>query len=237
VSGLVIESLSVSYGGVALIRGLSLQVTPESFCCLLGRSGCGKSTVLRAVARLVTPGGGRIMHDGRAALMTQSDALLPWADAVANVTIGDRLRGQRPDRARAEAILSETGLATHLHKRPDEMSGGMRQRVALARTLYEDRPLVLLDEPFAALDALTRREMQALARRMLAGRTVLMVTHDPYEAVSLGDAVAVIGGRPARIVCAFPLPGAPGLRDPAHPGLETARTAIMAALGPAAEAA
>jgi len=117
---------------------------------------------------------------------------MPWLDLRQNVTLGARLRGTRPDFAKAETLLARVGLEAHIHKRPSELSGGQRQRVALARTLMEDRPVVLLDEPFSALDARTRAEMQDLAAETLAGRTVLHVTHDPGEAARLGHQILVM---------------------------------------------
>src|SRR5690606_20731218 len=116
------------------------------------------------------------------------DQLLPWASALANVTIGARLRGARPDLDRARALLDAVGLLPLAGRRPDTLSTGQRQRVALARTLYEDRPIVVLDEPFSALDPVTRHAMQDLAAGLLAGRSVLMITHDPQEAMRLADA-------------------------------------------------
>jgi len=116
---------------------------------------------------------------GRLSLMAQDDLLMPWLDALENAVLGARLRGQEPDRVHAHAVLDQLGLSEHAAKRPAELSGGQRQRVALARTLIEDRPVVLLDEPFSALDAGTRARMQDLAADHLGGRTVLMVTHDP----------------------------------------------------------
>jgi len=129
----------------------------------------------------------------RVALMAQGADLLPWLDVTANVTLGARLRGARPDLARARDILARTGLSDHAHKRPHALSGGQRQRAALARTLMEDRPLVLLDEPFSALDAGTRAQMQELGAHHLAGRTVLLVTHDPGEAARMGHAIHILG--------------------------------------------
>ena len=137
--------------------------------------------------------------------MQQADLLLPWASVIANVTIGARLRGERPDMARAAELIREVGLAGLEHRRPSELSGGQRQRVALARTLAEDRPVVLLDEPFSALDPRTRRQMQDLALRLLAGRTVVLVTHDPIEAARLGDEIVVMTATDA---AAVPLPQA-----------------------------
>ncbi len=160
---------------------------------LLGPSGVGKSSLARLIAGLPCPAhlaGGIAASDGaplagRVTLMAQTDQLLPWADALANVTLGARLRGDRPDRDRALALLGRVGLEGHANRRPATLSGGQRQRLALARTLIEDRPVVVLDEPFSALDAATRADMQDLAAEVLTGRTVILITHDPLEAARL----------------------------------------------------
>lgn len=129
---------------------------------------------------------------GRIGYMAQSDLLLPWATLTANVAIGARLRGESTDTDRANEMLERVGLADHRTKKPGALSGGQRQRVALARTLMEDRPIILLDEPFSALDARTRAEMQELAANLLRERTVLLVTHDPAEASRLGHSIIVM---------------------------------------------
>jgi len=186
-----------SIGGVPTFGPLSLDVPAGEWACLLGPSGVGKSTLLRLLGGIAdevdfdgaaTAGDG-VPLAGRVALMAQSDLLMPWLDAVANVTLGARLRGDAAVRHRAGALLERVGLADHAAKRPDALSGGQRQRVALARTLMEDRPVVLLDEPFSALDAQSRALMQDLAAKLLAGRTVLHVTHDAAEAARLGQSV------------------------------------------------
>lgn len=187
-------------GARALFSGLSLEVAPGEWTCLLGASGVGKSTVLRLIAGLETGAdfsGDIAASDGaaienRIAYMAQSDLLLPWATALDNVTLGARLRGDKADNDRAMALISRVGLTDHAHKKPSALSGGERQRIALARTLMEDRPLILLDEPFSALDARTRAEMQELAAELLAGRTVLLVTHDPAEAARMGHRIYVM---------------------------------------------
>ncbi|WP_299967985.1 ABC transporter ATP-binding protein [uncultured Roseobacter sp.] len=199
-----------SIGGLPLFDA-ELMIPAARWTCLLGRSGVGKSTILRLILGLETGGvfTGRIAATDGAALtgrityMAQSDLLLPWLTVRENVCIGARLRGERVDVARASALLDRVGLGPHAGKRPPALSGGMRQRAALARTLFEDRPVVLLDEPFSALDAGTRADMQELAAALLQGRTVLLVTHDPAEAARLGHGIVVMS---AQGMTAWPAP-------------------------------
>lgn len=195
-------------GGELLFGRLHLDIPAGRWTCLLGASGVGKSTLLRLIAGLT----GGVDFDGhircddglapapRAILMQQADMLLPWASVLDNIVLGARLRGERPDLRRANALIAEVGLGGLAHRLPFELSGGQRQRVALARTLAEDRPIVLLDEPFSALDPRTRRQMQDLSLRLLNGRTVVLVTHDPAEAARLGEVVAVMTGDGATLV-------------------------------------
>lgn len=184
--------------GQRVFENADLEVKAGKWTCLLGSSGVGKSTVLKLFANLaddVDFQGACSSDDGldgKVALMAQDDLLLPWLSVLDNVLLGARLRGETPDRARAERILEQVGLVDKLSRKPSELSGGQRQRVALARTLMEDRPIVLLDEPFSALDARTRSLMQELATELLQGKTVLLVTHDPAEAARLGHEIKVM---------------------------------------------
>ncbi|WP_322893249.1 MULTISPECIES: ABC transporter ATP-binding protein [unclassified Yoonia] len=188
-------------GNACLIRNLALDLPARGWSCLLGRSGVGKSTIARLIAGL--PGAyrldGRLQPSdglplaGRVAMLAQDAPLLPWADLVQNVTIGARLRGQRPDKDRAHRLLAQVGLAGMESRRPAALSGGQRQRVALARILIEDCPVVVLDEPFSALDTVTRLAMQDLAAKLLVGRNVILITHDPLEAVRLSDRAWLLG--------------------------------------------
>lgn len=188
-----------SIGGAVLFDA-ALSVPGGKWTCLLGPSGVGKSTVLRLILGLNTGGqfDGTIAADdnnlleNRLSYMAQSDLLMPWLNVSDNITLGARLRGEQPDQAKAAELLKRVGLEDHAHKTPAKLSGGMRQRVALARTLMEDRPIVLLDEPFSALDAGTRADMQELAAEVLKDKTVLLVTHDPAEATRLGHQVVVM---------------------------------------------
>lgn len=189
-----------SIDGARLFAPLTLPIAAGRWTCLLGGSGVGKSTVLRLIAGLRTGAdfsGSILASDGqpvapRVAYMAQDDLLLPWADVARNITLGARLRGERTDSARLARLLDRVGLRDHAGKKPGALSGGQRQRVALARTLMEDKPVILLDEPFSALDARTRADMQELAAELLRGRTVLLVTHDPAEAARLGDTIMVM---------------------------------------------
>ena len=197
--GVAFEGSAHHAGGV-LFAELALSLKPGRWTCLLGASGVGKTTILRMIAGLETGAefAGRIVAlDGqsltdRIAYMAQEDLLLPWATVRENVTLGARLRGERVDTKRAARLLQDVGLEAHVDKKPHALSGGQRQRVALVRTLMEDREIILLDEPFSALDARTRAEMQELAFGLLEERTVLLVTHDPGEAARLGHYILVM---------------------------------------------
>lgn len=222
--GLSIAQARLTRGGSRLFDGLDLTLEPAAITSLLGPSGVGKTTLLRLLAGLDTPEPPTIIAPsdgaplaGRVAYMAQQDLLLPWLALVDNVMLGARLRREPLTaivRDRARGLLAAVGLAGRERDRPASLSGGERQRVALARTLMEDRPVVLMDEPFSALDAITRLRLQDLAGTMLAGRTVLLVTHDPLEALRLSHRVHVMSGRPAAIGPALEPPGPPP-RDPA----------------------
>jgi putative hydroxymethylpyrimidine transport system ATP-binding protein len=206
---------SARFGAAPLFDDIRLALPAGGWTCLLGPSGCGKTTILRLIAGLETGVAfdGAIAADdgaplpGRVAYMAQTDLLLPWLDVLGNVTLGARLRGEAPDAVRARALIERLGLSDHAHKRPARLSGGQRQRVALARTLMEDRPVLLLDEPFSALDARLRSEMQDLAAETLSGRTVLLVTHDPAEAARMGEHVVLMGD--GRLTACRPPPTPP----------------------------
>lgn len=215
---LLVRDARIAYGDRLVARDLSLDFPGGRTTCLLGRSGVGKTSLLRWLAGLL-PGTARLQP---VAYMAQSDLLLPWLGVLDNVLLGHRLRGDgaalRAARSRARALLDEVGLADRLDDLPGTLSGGMRQRAALARTLCEDRPVVLMDEPFAHLDAVTRLELQDLAARLLSGRTAVLVTHDPLEALRIGHQIRVLSGTPLVAGPVIEPPG-PVPRDPADPAL------------------
>lgn len=232
--GLFLEGAATA-GGAPLFGPLRLDVPGGEWTCLLGRSGVGKSTILRLLAGLETGAAftGSFGADdgaplvGRVAWMAQDDLLLPWRDVAGNVALGARLRGVAVEPGRLADTIARVGLTAHAAKRPDALSGGQRQRAALARTLMEDRPVVLLDEPFSALDAALRAEMQELAAEVLAGRTVLMVTHDPGEAVRLGHRVQVLSHAGLEPV---ELPSGPPPRPLDDPQVLAAQARLLARL-------
>lgn len=226
-----LSGVAIAYGGGRLFDALDFTAEGAGLTAILGPSGVGKSTLLRTVAGLMSPVAGSAETGGATAMMAQDDALLPWAGAIANVTIGARLRGERPDTARARKLLAATGLDPSIGL-PATWSGGMKKRVALARLLYEDRPIALLDEPFAALDALTRAHIHALAALLLEGRLALLVTHDPLEALALADRIVVLSGTPARITLDEEPPqrGHAALRDALDPALRRLHARILQAL-------
>ena len=160
-----VEGARFGFEGTLLFDGLELALERGRWTCLLGPSGVGKSSLLRVIAGLgrLEAGSLSILNGASVAYMAQQDLLMPWLSALGNVSLGARLRGEKPDRGRALAMLDRVGLGAEADALPHTLSGGMRQRVALARTLMEDRPIVLMDEPFSALDAITRIRLQELA--------------------------------------------------------------------------
>jgi NitT/TauT family transport system ATP-binding protein len=188
---------------VRALLDTSLDIARGELLCLIGPSGCGKSTLLELICGLQAPDAGSIAC-APAVLMPQRDLLLPWLSAVDNAALALRIaRLSRADaRAQADALFAELGLDGFQHARPHELSGGMRQRVAFVRTLLSGKPLLCLDEPFGALDAITRGEMQEWLAGTLARepRTVVLVTHDVEEAVLLADRVVVLSPRPGGVV-------------------------------------
>jgi sulfonate transport system ATP-binding protein len=207
--------------GASAVRALdqvSLEVAPGEFTCLIGASGCGKSTLLSLVAGLEQPTTGEVstgkgegeVGGGRVAFMFQEPALFPWLTAAGNVELALRARGvgKAERRQRTDELLETVHLGGFGAKRPHQLSGGMRQRVALARALAQDADVLLMDEPFGALDAMTRDVLHDELDRICAERhlTVLFVTHNVREAVRLGDRVVVLSSRPGRVIDEFAVP-------------------------------
>lgn len=212
-SSLAFSNLSFSYpnGGVEAVRDFDLEVRAGEFVTIVGPSGCGKSTLFNLASGLASTTQGAVLVNGQpftgvnpyTAYMFQRDALLDWRGVLDNVALGQEFLGvKKKDAQKAlAASLADFGLEDFGDRKPYELSGGMRQRVALMRTYATERPLLLLDEPFGALDALTRLKMQEfLLRRWDEDhRTVIFITHDVDEAILLGDRVVVLSQRPARI--------------------------------------
>ncbi|MFC8383654.1 ABC transporter ATP-binding protein [Nocardia sp. NPDC056952] len=218
---LSLEAVRISYGPKTVVRDVDLTVPAGEILVLVGKSGCGKSTLLRAIAGLRKPTAGVIRADEDAvagpsadrALVFQDDALLPWRTARANIDLALRLRGvSRSDRAaRSQRWLDEVGLSGYADYLPRDLSGGMRQRVQLARSLAGSPRAVLMDEPFGALDSQTRAEMQRLLVDTWRAHptTIVFVTHDLDEALLLGDRIAVLGAGSLRAVVEVPDPREP----------------------------
>jgi NitT/TauT family transport system ATP-binding protein len=197
-------------GPVVALDRVTLEVGRGEFVCIVGASGCGKSTMLSLVAGLDRATSGEVRAQGRVALMFQDAALLPWRTAAENVELALKLRGvaRRERRPRALELLSTVRLAEFADRRPHELSGGMRQRVALARSLAQEADVLLMDEPFGALDAITRDVLHDELERVVAetGLTVLFVTHNVREAARLGDRIVLMSSRPGRVVRTFDVP-------------------------------
>ncbi|KUO19933.1 ABC transporter ATP-binding protein [Streptomyces dysideae] len=246
-----LEGLKLAFGDMPAAE-VDLDVRPGEIVVLLGPSGCGKSTILRALAGLLTPTAGRAEVDGKpvggrggadmaCAMVFQEDALLPWRSAARNVEYALKLRGvpRRQRRQEAEELLAQVGLEGFFDHLPGQLSGGMRQRVQLARTLATRPRVMLMDEPFGALDAQTRSEMQQLLVSVWRqyGTTILFVTHDVDEALLLADRIVLLSPRPAvvREIVDIPGPRRPGAQF--EPEFARRRYEILASMGdaPAAE--
>jgi NitT/TauT family transport system ATP-binding protein len=214
-----VAGLGHRFGELEVIERLDLRVGEHEVVGIVGPSGCGKSTLLELIAGLLEPARGSIGIDGqtaasdrlaRCAYLPQRDLLLPWLTAIDNASLALRNRGasRAHARARAHPLFERFGLAGFEDARPHELSGGMRQRVAFLRTLLAGKPVLLLDEPFAALDAITRAEMQEWLATALEGepRTTVLVTHDVEEALYLCDRVVVLSARPATALAELSAP-------------------------------
>jgi ABC-type nitrate/sulfonate/bicarbonate transport system ATPase subunit len=231
--GVTVEVVSRKFDQVVALDGVSVHASPREVVAVVGPSGCGKTTLLELICGLQRPDSGRV-RAAPAALMPQRDLLLPWLDALDNAGLALRARGVSRSDARAEARpwLERFGLGGFEAARPAELSGGMRQRVSFLRTLLAGKPVLALDEPFAALDAITRSEMQGWLGHVLRAepRTVVLVTHDVEEAVVLGDRVVVMSPRPGRVVADIAV-DVPRPRRRVDPAVISLRERALEALG------
>ncbi|WIJ25859.1 ABC transporter ATP-binding protein [Devosia sp. RR2S18] len=213
-----LKNLRKSFGPTDVLADVSLSVQPGEFVSILGPSGAGKSTILQLLTGATTPDAGEMLLDGqpltpaqhRFAFMPQGDALMPWRRIIDNTTLGLEIQGVSRQAAHAKVapLFGEFGLAGFENHYPAQLSGGMRQRAALLRTVVQQRSMLLLDEPFGALDALTRTQMQCWLADMWTRHrwTVLLITHDVREAVLLSDRIYVLSARPARVAHQFQVP-------------------------------
>jgi len=206
----VSKAFGQGHNAVVALDRLNLEVRKGELVCLVGASGCGKTTLLNLVAGLDEPSAGSIKVDGRAALMFQESALFPWLTVLGNIELALRLRpgsklGRKERRQRAEALLKSVHLEGFGQRRPHELSGGMRQRVAIARAFAQDADVLLMDEPFGALDAMTRDLLHDELERLWIDRSfsVLFVTHNVREAARLADRIVLLSSRPGRVVEEF----------------------------------
>lgn len=209
---IAIQNAYLAYNNSVLFENLHFTITAGKCTCLLGPSGVGKSTLLRFIAGLITENKSTLFHgtisgndnvpvSAMISYMAQTDLLLPWLTSLENALLGSSLRGETTVdlTETAKKLFEQVGLKNAENKYPHELSGGMKQRVALIRTLMEDKPIVLMDEPFSALDAITRFQLQNLTVDLLKHRTVLLVTHDPMEALRIADEIIIMSGQPVEI--------------------------------------
>jgi NitT/TauT family transport system ATP-binding protein len=203
----VVKTFGQGAGAVHALDRISLDVGAGEFVCLVGASGCGKSTLLGLVADLDEPTAGRVEARGKVTLMFQEAALFPWLSVAGNIQLALKLDGvaKKERKARVEALLEQVHLQGFGGKQPHELSGGMRQRVAIARAFAQDADILLMDEPFGALDAMTRDLLHDELERLWTDRsfTVLFVTHNVREAARLADRILLLSSRPGRVVDEF----------------------------------
>jgi NitT/TauT family transport system ATP-binding protein len=233
VSHLQLQDVSHSFGAVEVLRNLRLDVRRGEFVALVGPSGCGKTTLLNLLSGFYTPTSGRVIRDGNTRTVYQHDGLFPWLTVAQNISLGLRhLRREEERRRQLDDLLHLIRLEGFAEHYPHQLSGGMRQRVELARALAGDADILLMDEPFSALDYQTRLRMRRELVRMLEQRprTVVFVTHDIEEAAQLADRVAVLSDRPAHIRCELRL-DLPQPRALTHPVVVDAVERILAELG------
>ncbi|MEM9344414.1 MAG: ABC transporter ATP-binding protein [Pseudomonadota bacterium] len=233
------DAITKRFGTTEAVAPFTATFAPGQTTGLVGPSGCGKSTVLRMIAGLDAPDDGRILlggvppkavaKRGGLSMAFQDPSLLPWRTVRANIALGADLAGKSADRT--DALIDLVGLTGFANHRPAELSGGMRQRAAIARSLVSSPEVLLLDEPFGAVDALTRRRLNAELPPLWANTTALLVTHSVEEAVLLCDRILVLSPRPARIVADIPVTLPAGTaRDPDTPEFRALKTAVLQAL-------
>ncbi len=228
-----IEGASVSFGSVEVFRRLSLEISRGEFVAVVGPSGCGKTTLLNLFSGFLKPTLGSVICSGRVRMVYQHDSLFPWQTAAQNIALGLRDLSSETERERQlEQMLRLINLKEFAGHYPHQLSGGMRQRVELARALAGDTDILLLDEPFSSLDYLTRLRMRRELARMLEElpRTVVLVTHDIEEAAQLADRILVLSDRPARI-CRELRVAIPRPRELTHPQVVETVHAILAEFG------
>lgn len=226
----MLRDVSHAYGSTEVLRGVGLSVEPGEFVAMVGPSGSGKSTLLALLSGHLRPSGGTIERDGATRTVHQSDGLFPWLTVAGNLRLGFGPGGG--DDAAVAAMVERIGLSGFAGAYPHELSGGMRQRVEIGRALCGDTDILMLDEPFSALDYLTRLRMRSELCRLLADRprTVILVTHDIEEAAQLADRVLLLSDRPATVVREFRI-DAPRPRDVTSPPVVEATHAILSAMG------
>lgn len=211
-SRLALDRVSLSYGELSIIENLSLSVAPGEFVALVGPSGCGKTTLLKLLSGHIRPDAGTVGQTGIIRSVYQQDSLFPWLTVSENIRMGLGKAGQAEQEQQLRELLALIHLQGFENHYPHQLSGGMRQRVELARVLAGDSDILLMDEPFCSLDYQTRLRMRRELTRLLAirPRTVVFVTHDIEEAVLLADRVLVLSSRPASVTCEL-------LMDAPHP--------------------
>ncbi len=230
---LSIKEVSVSFGPIEVFHDLSLDIAQGEFVAVVGPSGCGKTTLLNLLSGFLKPSSGSVAYSGRVRMVYQHDSLLPWKTAAQNIALGLRDLHSETERERQlKEMLRLIKLEEFAAHYPHQLSGGMRQRVELARALAGDTDILLLDEPFSSLDYLARLRLRRELVRMLEGlpRTVVLVTHDIEEAAQLADRILVLSERPARI-CRELQVAIPRPRDLTHPKVVETVHAILAEFG------